>query len=289
MWKRSRTQSLADALGDLAHRALTTRSLPAQDAASPHLMLLTTPDQLDGPLPGGQWSDGTPASPGEVATVLCDAVVTPIVVDTRGRPLAVGQEQKCWPRWMRRAVAVRDRGCAFPGCSASPRLCHVHHMRHYAAGGPTDVTNGCLLCPFHHYLVHNQGWLVRLSQLNGRPEFVPPEWLGGAQAPQQHLRFRLPDPLLRRSRPPASPHPSGSPPSGARQAERPESAPGHSRQRPRASGTRHQGERHRQPAVAFVSRHSLTSLRRVPRRGRERSRPRSRESSDLDRGEAEGL
>jgi hypothetical protein len=67
------------------------------------------------------------------------------------------------PPHLRRAVIKRDRHCAFPGCSAPPVRCHVHHLIPRSKGGPTRLDNLALLCHFHHLIaVHRWGWTLQL-------------------------------------------------------------------------------------------------------------------------------
>jgi hypothetical protein len=53
-----------------------------------------------------------------------------------------------------RAVIHRDRHCRFEGCTAPPWAGEVHHLVHWANGGPTDLACLALLCWHHHGLVH---------------------------------------------------------------------------------------------------------------------------------------
>ncbi|MCY4646109.1 MAG: HNH endonuclease signature motif containing protein [Gammaproteobacteria bacterium] len=53
---------------------------------------------------------------------------------------------------MRRALEERDRGCRFPGCAS--RFTEAHHVRHWADGGETSLSNLLLLCRRHHRAVH---------------------------------------------------------------------------------------------------------------------------------------
>lgn len=52
-------------------------------------------------------------------------------------------------------MVARDRQCAWNGCSVAARYCEVHHVRWWHRDrGPSDVSNGVLLCSFHHHEVH---------------------------------------------------------------------------------------------------------------------------------------
>jgi hypothetical protein len=78
-------------------------------------------------------------------------------------PLDIGIPTETIPPHMRRAVARRDRHCRFPGCERPPAACHVHHLRPKAEGGPTNLSNCVLLCPFHHLIaIHRWGWTLAL-------------------------------------------------------------------------------------------------------------------------------
>jgi hypothetical protein len=65
-------------------------------------------------------------------------------------PLDTGTPTPTVPPHLRRAVAVRDRRCAFPGCRQRPKACQVHHVIPRSRGGPTALWNLVLLCSFHH-------------------------------------------------------------------------------------------------------------------------------------------
>ncbi|HLS64357.1 MAG TPA: DUF222 domain-containing protein [Ruania sp.] len=65
-----------------------------------------------------------------------------------------GRERRLFTPAQRRALIARDKGCTWPGCTAPPAICESHHARiHWADGGPTNTTNGALLCYHHHALV----------------------------------------------------------------------------------------------------------------------------------------
>ena len=56
-------------------------------------------------------------------------------------------------RRLRRALEYRHPTCAVPGCGATRGL-HAHHIQHWEDGGPTELHNLVLLCPYHHRLHH---------------------------------------------------------------------------------------------------------------------------------------
>ncbi|HVB27374.1 MAG TPA: DUF222 domain-containing protein, partial [Mycobacteriales bacterium] len=76
----------------------------------------------------------------------CDASVARIVMNGPSEVLDVGRRTRLVPAGLRRAVLARDRGCIAVGCSRPAAFCDVHHIWHWAAGGPTRIDNLVLLC-----------------------------------------------------------------------------------------------------------------------------------------------
>ncbi|MEW1956916.1 HNH endonuclease signature motif containing protein [Kineococcus sp. NPDC059986] len=66
-------------------------------------------------------------------------------------------------------MAERDRGCIAPGCGAPAWACHVHHVVHWADGGPTSIDNLVLLCGRDHRALHAGRLEVRFGD-DGLPE-----------------------------------------------------------------------------------------------------------------------
>ncbi|MEJ2887951.1 HNH endonuclease signature motif containing protein [Actinomycetospora aeridis] len=117
-----------------------------------------------------------------VRRLACDADIIPIVLGTRSETLDIGRRSRTVPDALRRALTVRDQGCAFPGCTRRPRRCQAHHVRFWGHGGPTEIDNLVLLCTHHHNQVHHAGWQVKM--INRRPWFTPPPWIDPTQQPR---------------------------------------------------------------------------------------------------------
>ncbi|CAN7514180.1 HNH endonuclease signature motif containing protein [Mycolicibacterium frederiksbergense] len=82
----------------------------------------------------------------------CDATCE-VWFERHGRPIGVGRATRTINRRLRRALEHRDQTCVVPGCGATRGL-HAHHLVHWEDGGPTELSNLVLLCPFHHRLHH---------------------------------------------------------------------------------------------------------------------------------------
>ena len=87
--------------------------------------------------------------------LLCDATCE-VWFERHGRPIGAGRATRTVNRRLRRALEHRDTCCVVPGCGATRGL-HAHHLVHWEDGGPTELWNLVLLCPFHHRLHHNGG------------------------------------------------------------------------------------------------------------------------------------
>ena len=99
-----------------------------------------------------------------------------------GRILSVGRKTRTIPPPIRRAVAFRDLGCRFPGCSS--RHCDAHHVVHWADGGKTKLSNLVLLCRRHHRMLHKGGFTVRMDD-QGTVQFAHPSGRPLHECPSQ--------------------------------------------------------------------------------------------------------
>jgi len=102
----------------------------------------------------------------------CDASRVVMHHDPDGRVVEVGARTRTIPPAIRRALHHRDRGCRFPGCGV--RFGQGHHIRHWAQGGPTTLSNLAMLCRRHHRAVHEEGYQVE-RQADGELRFRRPD------------------------------------------------------------------------------------------------------------------
>ena len=101
------------------------------------------------------------SGPSGIAAWLRTTLLAP-PFDTPSLPLDIGYSDTI-PASIRRAVQLRDRGCAWPRCGRPAAWCDVHHLHHKADGGKTSVDSCVLLCQFHHDIcIHRWGWRLVL-------------------------------------------------------------------------------------------------------------------------------
>jgi Domain of unknown function (DUF222)/HNH endonuclease len=187
---RTPGQRRHDALADVCRLALRTGDLPAGGGGETTQVMVTTSfDALVGQLGAGTLDTGERISAETVRRLACDAAILPAVLGGNGQVLDVGRQRRLFTGAIRRALVLRDGGCAFPSCDRPPRWCAGHHVRHWSDGGTTSLGNGVLLCPAHHRQVHHDGWQVRIAA-DGRPEFIPPAWTDPRQNPRRSTYHR---------------------------------------------------------------------------------------------------
>ncbi|RAS57061.1 5-methylcytosine-specific restriction protein A, partial [Lentzea atacamensis] len=113
--------------------------------------------------------------------IACDSGVIPILLGSRSQIHDVGRKTRALNAGLRRMLAARDKGCAFPGCTRPPSHCEAHHIHHWANGGPTNLNNLVLLCRRHHDLIHHSHWQIQM--ISGLPHFRPPAFIDPQRKP----------------------------------------------------------------------------------------------------------
>ena len=106
------------------------------------LMVTVTDDALRGRTDQAEVTDhGTHVSAGELRMIACGAGILPAVMDGDSVPLDLGRSQRLHTEKQRRALALRDGGCAFPGCErpAGMEPSHQGHSRDGVRGAPREA------------------------------------------------------------------------------------------------------------------------------------------------------
>ena len=98
---------------------------PANDVPVPDIAAVEA-GRFDGALEVG---DGALRVSAETSQRLsCDASLVHMRHDSDGAVIDVGRKTRTVPPSIRRALAARDTGCRFPGCTS--RRCDAHHVDH---------------------------------------------------------------------------------------------------------------------------------------------------------------
>jgi hypothetical protein len=178
-WDHARAVGFAEMVTD----RLDDGEVGSHHGIAPHVTLNVSLDELAAGIGGELVMPGRDepvlVPPETVRRILCDAEITPVVVErvtadgaswtgklagllatAARRVLYVGRAERTVSPRLRRAVERRDEHCVFPGCRANPRRCQVHHVHPWELGGSTDLDNLALLCVKHHHAVHEGGWTM---------------------------------------------------------------------------------------------------------------------------------
>jgi Domain of unknown function (DUF222) len=175
---RTPAQRRADALVELARRALDWGELPDRGGERPHLAVTVPLETLMGEpaAPGADLDWGGVITGAAALRLACDCKVHRVITDGKSQVLDVGRATRVPSAALRRALVVRDRGCVFPGCDRPAAWCDVHHLVHWTNGGPTCRDNCVLLCSAHHRMAHEGGWDLRRGH-DGRILVRPPPYV----------------------------------------------------------------------------------------------------------------
>jgi Domain of unknown function (DUF222) len=159
---RTAGERRADALGEIAAFFNANHTRPGTPRHRPHIELCVDADTLAGH-PTGVDHNQQLIDPATTAQLLCDCKLHTVIRDHHGLPISYGRARYTVPRHLFRLVALRDRGCRYPGCDRPVRWCDAHHLHHWEHGGPTDHDNLALLCNRHHHHVHRQHLDLKLT------------------------------------------------------------------------------------------------------------------------------
>ena len=148
----------------VVHAGTDVLAGPAVPAADPGVSAETSPAPAR--VPGDpadparcHVEDGPAISVSTAQMIACTAALSWMRHGDAGEILALGRRRRRPSSAIRRAARERDHcRCRFPGCES--RRVDLHHIQHWANGGRTDLDNLISLCPYHHKVVHDRGYLI---------------------------------------------------------------------------------------------------------------------------------
>jgi len=185
---RNHGQRMHDALEGLCDRLLRAGGPPDTGGIPTTLLVTVDEESLRTRTGHATTSDGTPISIAALLELADQSEIIPAVLNRAGAVLSLGRTRRLASRSQTLALAARDGGCSFPGCSSAPEWCERHHIRGWIDGGPTDLDNMTLLCRYHHHNFAARGWTCRLN-LDRLPEWVPPAHVDRTRRPLANARI----------------------------------------------------------------------------------------------------
>jgi hypothetical protein len=183
----------ADILRGIFTRVAQDPATPTMGGMPPTVMVhvnardLLTKNGVD--LTGVGWIDGVdaPISMRTITQMIDNGGMQPVFIGANGAVLGLGSKARCFTPLQRKAITARDGGCIIDGCDCPPQWTEIHHVVPWEHGGKTEITNGVLLCWYHHHSLGTSGWQIRMRR--GMPEVKGPPWLDPAQkwrVPRRH-------------------------------------------------------------------------------------------------------
>jgi hypothetical protein len=154
-----RRQRLADGLVAMAEAAAAPETPAGRSAAPPRLVVTCDLEDLRrGVAEAGVVGAGEAAklSAGELRLIACRSEVMPAVMGSGSQVLDLGRAKRLAGPGLRQALALRDRGCSFPGCGLPP-----------------------------------ERWEIRLQ--GGLPVVLPPRRVDWERKPRRHQRHIIPE------------------------------------------------------------------------------------------------
>ena len=181
----------ADALRLLAERFLDQKIAENPAAAERYQVVVHIDEARLARTPNcgcSEIEDGPALAIETVRRLGCDSALVGLIENESGEPLSVGRKTRAISVPLKRALKSRDGGCRFPGCDRT-RFTEGHHVRHWADGGETKLSNLVTLCRFHHRLLHEGSFSLCVSKDSGF-EFRRPDGQRVDETSDRATRFR---------------------------------------------------------------------------------------------------
>lgn len=160
--QRTLSQLRAEALASIM-RAYNSQAINA-GTTQPHISVHVDLSTWTGTGIGlSETARGTSLSRDTIARLACNAAISIITHDGNRIPLDMYRASRTFTPQQRRALEYRDGCCRFPGCTRRATATEAHHVDWWELDGQTNIENAALLCHFHHRLLHEGGWTIKID------------------------------------------------------------------------------------------------------------------------------
>jgi hypothetical protein len=187
---RTAAQRAHDGFHEAGMRLLRSGDLPDVGGTPVTVLLTVSAADLAAGTGVARTAHGGRIRIGHTSGALCnqalcgEATLIGVELDTTGGILSYGTARRLASPAQRRALAARDRGCSFPGCTRPHAWAEVHHVKRFVDGGETSIDQMTLLCAYHHREFERRGWAV--TMIDNVPHWRPPAWLDPEQKPRRN-------------------------------------------------------------------------------------------------------
>lgn len=167
--RRTPAQRRADALVEMARRSATHDACLHPDRQPrPLFSVHIGPDTVTRLC---ELASGTVIAPNLLVPHLGEADIERIVYGPRSRVIDLSVRAQFFTGGLRRAIELRDRWCAHPGCTRLAEHCQIDHITPRSQGGLTTQANGRPLCDTHNrwHWNHHQRHHSRTSTTDDPP------------------------------------------------------------------------------------------------------------------------
>jgi hypothetical protein len=147
---RTAGQRRHDALLEVLQR-IRRGGLPEQGGVPTTIYITMTAEQFQTGTGLASTNKGDQLTIAEAKSLADPAVIYSVPIDEHGFPLNLGRTARYASAYQRHALAVRDKGCTFPGCTYPPAWTEAHHVDPWEPTGPTNLNNLALVCEYHHH------------------------------------------------------------------------------------------------------------------------------------------
>ena len=140
-------------------RRYPTKRLPKTGGLNATVVVLMPLDTLMGGLKAAHLDTGEPISPGQARLLACESRIIPTVLGGKSEVLDLGRAKRFASEAQRIAKLIETGNrCEIDGCDRPAG--HVHHTKHWADGGRTDLKDLIGICPWHHTRAHDQTYTM---------------------------------------------------------------------------------------------------------------------------------